>query len=655
MLGRNLLNSAPLNGDFTLEGEGTIPGALYLDIPYAYPDLLDEIAGQDLPAGMGGSPSVYRNHATNVWRSFNGAARPGGGTFTSNAEGRWCAWSQPYLRVDLDGPSACTLAFTLDGYTFVHSDNHLTDSTRQTTYSYVATPFSYQYELAYDPDEDYNYVCLTLPTGTFDPDLELVGRVTISGFSDGDWTVREPYWSPDTLSTVAPVLKCFESPEDEYGNGGLSAAHDSASRTALCDADEDNAGHRPVVEKRTVRMFDFLQGVGESPQDLTTADTAAAMAARITALSDAWPTTISTSEYENATKDADDSYLSSMYSFDICHPLDAAIPLLQDISGGVNASLRCGQWTIAPGVLCSIRPDKVIGGAMHGLLSSGSQLVRENQGQSVWWRAAGSEDEWTELNQPTSNNAGYWRSTNGKIYTTHDPASILRDYAVGMSAVGPTPTGRWATREYDIAQLKLLTGANAIWMLFVPESRILLFFYESAETIYHIFSNSERSYWEGGDGNTPYTNPHQDVSGTSPSAYRDLRHGQIALNYISGGNAKIALSNDWGENWEAAVSIDLGVSVERSSVWSDEDSGISHVVAVDTSGNIIHAMSSDNFATLLGDVNTVTTGQADVWPTGYTQRGPGGHGVIYVGFADTEGNPVQYSSNDLGSTWNEVA
>jgi len=66
-------------------------------------------------------------------------------------------------------------------------------------------------------------------------------------------------------------------------------------------------------------------------------------------------------------------------------------------------------------------------------------------------------------------------------------------------------------------------------------------------------------------------------------------------------------------------------------------------------------MSSDNFATILGDVNTVTTGQVDVWPTGYTQRGAGGHGIIYVGFADSSGDTVQYSSNDLGKTWNEVA
>ena len=89
MLGRNLLNSTPLNSDFALQGDGTIPGVLYLNIPSNYPEVIDEIPGQDLPVGMGGAPGVYQYHKTNMWRSYNGSARPGGGTFTSAAEGRY--------------------------------------------------------------------------------------------------------------------------------------------------------------------------------------------------------------------------------------------------------------------------------------------------------------------------------------------------------------------------------------------------------------------------------------------------------------------------------------------------------------------------------------------------------------------------------------
>ena len=170
-------------------------------------------------------------------------------------------------------------------------------------------------------------------------------------------------------------------------------------------------------------------------------------------MTDAWVATIDSTEYDNATKDADGSVLSGMYAFDICHPEDAALPLLQPIDNACNASIRCGQWTIVTGILCAIRPDAVIGGMMHGLMHSDGALARSVSGESVWYREQGSGDGWTLLCANTSDNAGYWRSTNGNVYAVHDPASVLREYGVGPSAGAVTSTGRWAPREYDLAQL----------------------------------------------------------------------------------------------------------------------------------------------------------------------------------------------------------
>jgi len=651
LVGTGGVASPVATGVFAVTGAGT----LVTTLPSNRESRLNAIPSQNFPTGMPGAPNAYHFKATSIFRAYDGQPDQSGGTWSEPAEARYCAQGQPCLRLEFDGPAAATLTVTIAGYAvLVTKDNHLTDQTRQTTFTWTRVDFSYEYEVAFDPAETYAYAYLALPDGAFDPDLDTVETITVSGFGNGAWTVAEPYWSPDPDSTVAPVLKAFESSVDGYRQGGFSAAHDSVARTALCGADEANHGSPNLVETRTVRMFDRVEGVEPLSLDLTSAYSLAQAAARINQMTDAWVATVSTTEYEKAVKDADGNVLSSMYSFDICHPEDAATPLLQAIDNACNASIRCGQWTIVTGILCAIRPDTVMGGMMHGLMQSGGVLQRDLQGESVWGREQGSGDAWAAVGTPTSNNAGSWRSANGNVYATHDPASVLREYGVGPSAESVTSTGRWATREYDIAQL-LVSAAGPTWTLYVPEARILLYFYEKSSAIYHIFSNSERSYWEGGTGNTPYTNPHRDVTGSSPSAYRDLRHGQIALAYVSGDVVKLALSNDWGENWEGAVSIDLGVTVERSSVWSDEDSGLAHVVAVDASGNILHAMSSDNFATILGDVNTVTTGQSDAWPTGYTQRGAGGHGIIYVGFADSSGDTVQYSSNDLGKTWNEVA
>jgi len=457
MLGRNLLNSAPLNADFANAGGGAIPGALYLDIPSNYEGRLAAIPAQDFPVGMPGAPNMYHFKATGIWRAYDGAAKPGGGTHSERAEARYCPQGQPVLRVDLDGPAACTLTFTLDGYTYVHSDNHETDSGRQTTYSYVRTPFSYDYSLAYDPAADYNYIYLALPDGAFDPDLEVVGRVTITGFVDGDWTVAEPYWAPDPLSTVAPKLKWFESSVAGYREGGGTAAHDSTCAFALCDADENNAGHGNLVETRTVRNFDYLEGA-ESGFDLTVAYSLAAIAGRLENLSDTWTCAVNTTEYEKAVKDEDDSYLSSMWAFDICAEENPDVQLLHAIDNACNASLRVGKWTLTQGILYAIRPDKVIDGMMHGILYKGNAPAREQKGSSIWRQAQGASDEWRRHCTPASNDAGYYRSISGEVYNAHDPAAVLWEYGTGRLPTAVTSTGRWATREYDYAALAAMSS-----------------------------------------------------------------------------------------------------------------------------------------------------------------------------------------------------
>lgn len=328
-----------------------------------------------------------------------------------------------------------------------------------------------------------------------------------------------------------------------------------------------------------------------------------------------------------------------------CHAMDAREVRFGEVGGDVECAMRVTSWSLPPLRLCDVYAEKHLRGGHWAWIRMGAQISRSRGELHSHYRET-TGDDWT-----------YEGSASPQSDGLVTPPQVFGLYRTGISTSEHgevTDFGQEYEREFSFARW-IGSLSEIVWMLYVPEARILLYFYEQDGTIYHIFSNPEYDHWEGGDGNAPYDNPHEDLAGTSPSAYRDLRHGQIALAYISSGAVSLSLSSDWGESWDDPVSIELGATIERSSVWCDEDSGIAHVVAVDEDGNVLHAMSSDNFATLLGDVNTIVAAQSDAWPTGYTQRGPGGHGILYVGFSDNDGEQVQYASNDLGNTWEEVA
>lgn len=177
-------------GQFTVMGAGT----LGLTIPSSYEQRLTEVPLLTAPEGP---PGVYwYRRADHYWPAWG------------NKEGcyTWLGWER--MDIPLTAPSACTLTLTITYYTYVFSDNHLTDSTRVTTFGFTATPHTATYTLAVVAGAQTLHVTLVAPNeGTY-PLFERVGSMVLSGFANGAWVIGEP-----TLVQSDPaqaILKTFE-------------------------------------------------------------------------------------------------------------------------------------------------------------------------------------------------------------------------------------------------------------------------------------------------------------------------------------------------------------------------------------------------------------------------------------------------------------
>jgi len=344
----------------------------------------------------------------------------------------------------------------------------------------------------------------------------------------------------------------------------------------------------------------------------------------------------------------------------------------QDVSasGALSVACRVAQWTAVRGLKYDWTARKIVQGRIQGwVIGSDGEPVGDYSAASNLWRRSSSADDWTQVEALSSDAYGRFASN---AYATHDydateETSTLFDYGIGKGISTVASTGRFADREWD-AWVVLVGGTIAdSWLLYLEENRMLLFFF-TADSIHHIYSQPEDQYWVDASGiDVPGgTNPKYDCEGECPAAYRDIRHGQIVLGYVdadsglegysSSGTVKIRCSTDFGETWGDPVSVDLGLDVAKQMIWQDPDSGLSHMVVVTAGDAIYHAMSDDNFVTLLETPNLVTTeGNSGSQACGYTQRGAGGHGILYVGFVGTDGSYKQFKSEDLGKTWAEVA
>jgi len=610
-------------GDFTVTGDGEI----YLDLASNYESRLAAIPDQDFPSGMPGCPDMTFYHRAGLWRSYDGATTPSLKVWSEPAEATYCARGFPCLRLKLSGGAACTLTVTITAKTFSHNDNHYTDSTRQEDYTYSSSVASHVYTVSYDPSDTYTYVYLSAPSDGFDPDLEVVTRIAISGFANGDWTIDEPYWADDPNSSVSPKLKAFEGAVDDYSDGGLSAVIGSVFRAAMCDTGEDNNGHDNTIEKLTVRNFDYRVG-RVSGIDVSAAYTLSQAATRITNICDAYSASVNNTVFDTATLDEDDSRLSNLWCFNICYELDASLPLVQDIDGSANVSIRCGAWEIASGIKYAIRPDKVIDGKIHGVLKD-TPLGRNTANGDI----SKHDGSWQFIETPTTNDAGYWQSSSLDVVLSYDPKAYLEYKVDNTSGINVKQ------REYSIAISEAIMFASIAPMF--PD---VLLVASSANDIYLYFSKRLKDFWvNGAPSGAPGDNPIKlPISGNSCDIDVDKSNNRIYYVYERDGSIYGARSPGYGSAIEMA---NLIASGEMPSITCGPVGDVLHLVYYDGTG-ISYARSVDGLQSIDKTDQIVAVAdrqKPDITLSVATK-------TICVVYYDGSGISVK-TSKDNGDTW----
>ncbi len=293
-------------GAFTVTGDGD----LTLTIPSGYRDRLDRVPLGTAPAGP---PTIYMYHKADVW-----PGEPAEGAYD------WRGFEQ--LNIPITAPEADTLTLLITYWTYVHNDNHLTDATRTTTYSYVATEHTQSFSLSVASGAQ----TIAVPIIAVDPYpvYEHVMSMALSGFANGAWVIGEP--ALPKAAVAQSLLKTFEY---DYQHGGASGHHDAAY--VWYDADEDNAGHDNRAEL-TVRNFDYRVGA-VSGLDQTVAYTLEQYAGIIENVGEVFECNRNDTAYFAAVRDDEDppNILTSAWSFNICYPNadnPDVNPLEQDIS-----------------------------------------------------------------------------------------------------------------------------------------------------------------------------------------------------------------------------------------------------------------------------------------------------------------------------------
>lgn len=463
------------NGATTPDEDGTFTvtdtdGRLTLDIPCNFSWLLDDVPNQNFPTGMPGMPTIAYYHRSDLYREYDGQLGQDGTTvYHIPAEGIWCWRGFSTLKIPITGCSGRTMTMRLNVRTHSHVDTHVTDSTRQEDYEHSYSDTWYTFT-AVAGESDVVFA-LAIEAVTSDPDLEQVMTVEFYGFPVGALQLGEPKLGPDPVASRI-LIKSFEGtdffdtesdpewPHAVYQEGGFSAIVSPTYTYALIDNAEDNAGHDNQAEL-TVRNFDYREGA-MSGLDLTVAWSLSAIAGLLDDVCNAWSCSVDETEFDTMTLDDEDpaNRLTSLYAFDVAYP-DCEIvdaddrenkPLIQGEGGALNCSIRCGSWSIAPGILYAIRTDKVIGGAAHGLARTNNALVRSYEDAFTIWRKPkdAADTEWEVVESGIDvDNTGMWNSSNLQEYNPDDEERW--DYAVDLEGKSSPPSydlGHAYLREY---------------------------------------------------------------------------------------------------------------------------------------------------------------------------------------------------------------
>ena len=691
-------------------------GTLTLTLSSGYNQRLSDAPQNDFPAGMDSVPHVYWRKRADVYRALNGqAGRTTGNPYSIPAEGVWCWLGWPVLRFTFTAPSACTLTLTVTyHHEYVYTDNHLTDSTRQTEFESSYSEAVRTYRFAVEAGAGTYDVELVAPTEGAHPEFVNVQTLQLTGFAIGAWTLGQP--ALRLAGDTAPDMKGFEG--YEYRKGGLSAHADAAFLKAMWQGDEDHGN----VAEDTLPHFDYLEGAG-SGLDLTTAFTLGAQADNIDLCCDAWDCEENTATVEMATEDEDDTSLGSVWGFDIV-PADYTALVQAAAAGG--CALRGVSWAGAAGITYLVRTDKVIGGKLHGNVIENGALAKSEVGAAQVWRRESADSAWAQWQGARdADAAGHWHSTNLPEVRAYSGGSVSGYWlyaAAHPSSAEPSRGQRAPAREYIARHVLIFIGGVDLLRLapgFLARASKAASVIVAVKRLTHYGGT-----WAGNDA-AP------DVASDATPTLASDRHDTLWCWYHDdSGNAQAVLSPDYAGTWAAWSSLagvthpraltregdlllagyggtglecykstDAGLTLalaatvdatapEQCAGLAQDRHGVAHLVWSDAAGNLRHSYSADGVtwsaadAWLAGTKPHLVIGEsaamvayfvgsalhvarvagdwasiADVTtPTGtFTAAQVGiaydAHGILWVAAYDGDGDVVMQWSADEGATW----
>lgn len=442
-VGANGVSSPDSGGDFTVSGNGS----LTLTLACNYDVRLGLVASGSAPEGP---PYVYMRRRANIYYASEAV---------DESPYCWLGWGRVLLV--LTAPSACTIDVEVRYRTYTFSDNHLSDSTRTTEFSFVATEHTATYSVAIASGSNENPVVLVLPDEAGYPLLERVVSIKLSGLADGSWTVGEPLLANDDEGLDAQstrlILKTFEGLEDPdggvYRHGGVSLHRDSSFE--VYDANEDNDGHWNQHEK-TVRFFDYRVGA-VSGLDLTTVFDLDTLATLMSDTSEVYDVSVDTDVTDAMTKDDEtpQDVLTGLYAFNACYPdpEDNDHPLLETIVDAANISLRGRTWAMATAIRYRFRTDAVREGRGHGVVESDGELWRQVNTGLFRWRRETTEEP-VCMGPVYADLCGHWETQTSWVPFYQSPTSRYQ-YGVGPTADQITWGMTGYSREYDTMRLEV--------------------------------------------------------------------------------------------------------------------------------------------------------------------------------------------------------
>jgi len=403
----------------------------------------------------------------------------GNGNPVETAEAVW-DWRGRYLVQSFKGlPLPMDVTCTITYYNDLGgaSDNHKTDSTRQTNYAYdpgILYTLTRTIPVSYADGSGWSAIKIDLYDEVNQQPVAMAVTLTWEFPTAGTYQMSDPMLRVDTgdrQEIVAGAPGYRQAPANNGGSvkalenwrytQGLVSAHVNGlvDRVLFILDNAKAAAIESVMDTLTV-LYGAKSGI-----DMTSNHALSGWP--ITNGGEAWIWNHSTANEEAHMKDADGAVLKTLQVFDISPNMNL------DASGTVitpSVAVRCYKMTCVRGIPYTFYGGKYVGTGVHGMkvtpASHDFPRARSVIGGDLYRRHLGSVDisDYTLVEADLSSDEhGHWMNTVSLSVSDVDAARTIFEYAVFDSTY--RSMGRGATRQYMLLELLSIAGLEEVDMV----------------------------------------------------------------------------------------------------------------------------------------------------------------------------------------------